>query len=405
MRNSSRSPSRVLSLLLGLCVVALAACGGGASDGEVASAITDRGGYADPGASLSQGDVEAMSRNVRNAGGFLGVVVLDHEPQGGATAYAETLLNATTVDDVIVVTPQEFGAVSAITSDINSALDAADAGFDNGGDAGLVAAYATERFGTVLSSGDITAGSDGSVESPGKPGSPVVPLAVVGVLGGGAALLVRNGRKKRDAATLDVIEAARDEVRQDLTVMADRILDLDDEVKLADNADMTARYAQASEIYSEARETVEILTDPVQLVELDEDVELARWQLETIEAELRGTTAPPKPAPKPEPLPPPPPQDAVTRPSPQSPRPSSRIPDWAQDEVRGRQRTRRGGGILGDIMGGMVSGASNRSTYRTPSRRSSTRSSSRSSSSRSSGSSRTRSSSSSRAKSRGGRRK
>lgn len=389
--------SRLLALLLGVLVLAMAACGGGASTSEIANAVEERGGYADPGASVSQGDVEAISRNVRNAGGLLGVVVLDHEPPGGATAYAEDLLNATTVDDVIVVTPEEFGAVSATTSDLAAALDAADTGFDAAGDAGLLAAYASERFGEELTASDLTAGADDTVESPGKPGSPVVPLAVVGVLGGGAALLVHNGRKKKGADQVRILEAARDEVRQDLTVMADRILDLDDEVKLADNADMTLRYAQASEIYSEARETVEILTDPVQLVELDEDVELARWQLETIEAELRGTDAPPKPAPKPEPLPPP-----AASPSP-APRPTSRIPDWAQEEVRGRQRTRRGGGILGDVLGGMVGGAASgsrsRSGYRTPTRRSS---SSRSSSSTSS---RTRSSSSTRAKSRGGRRK
>lgn len=373
-------------VLLALVGVVAVACG--SPDEHVGRVVEERGAYAADGASLTQGEVEAIHRNVRNAGGLLGVVVLADEPAGGATAYAEEVLNlAPSVDDVIVVTPQEFGAVSAVVPTIDAALVAASAGFERGGDAGLVAAYASIRYDATLDGADVIAGADGDIATPPTPPSTLwvvgFILLVLLVSGGIAVLMLRGFRKAKDE---EVVDLARDEVREDLTAMADTLLDLDAEVSLADET-TRERWAVASEIYTSAQDRLEQLDDLDALRDLDEEVELARWQLETIQSDLRGTTPPERPAPKP-------------RPAVEDQRAMDQLEDDDRERVVGRQRRRRGDGVLGELLGGLVGGAiggaARRSTW-TPTRRT-TSTSPRSST-------RTRTSSRSRARSRGGRRK
>lgn len=380
MRTTTRSLVTLLLLL-----VALAGCSNDGTD-DIAAAIEERGAYAAPNASLTQGEVEAIARNVNNAGGRLGVVVLADEPGRGATVLAEDILSlAPSVDDVLVITPEEFGAVSGVVPSINPALIAAGAGFDRGGDAGLVAGYASIRYEVDLTGTDLLAGADDDLPSPGEPTSPLPLLAGLGIVILGAGVYVAARRRRQDGELGMAVEAARVEVREDLTAMADTMLDLDAEVSLADDA-TRARWAEASGIYSRVRDEVESTYDLAALRDLDEDVELARWQLETVQAELRGTTPPLRPAPLA------PVQPPVTQ------RSLDRLDDIDRQQVVRRQRDRRGGGILGEVLGGLVGGATSGAVRSATRRGGRSRSPTRSRAT-------TRRSSTTRAKGRGGKRK
>lgn len=395
VRGTEPATRRLLTVLLvGLLLVAPGTAWGQSVE-TVAEQLETSGGYGAGGATLSDGEADELAAAFARAGARFGVVALDAPADGGATVFADRLLEAVLrLDVVLVVTPADFGAQSAIHDQVavERALDAAAAAFERS-DAAGIEAFGESLFGVQVSVD--AGGASTAAGAAGEAGFPWGVLLFVGLVVVGIVLLVRRSRAKDAEDVAARIEEARDEVREDLEAMADHILDLSDRVLLADDAELQARYDEAVGIYRDALAEIEVLEDPAEIRDLDEEVELARWQMEVVLAALDGTPAPARPAPKPDvaamPAPPPP------APSPQQPRrlppadmehaPRRRTtrrqqrPDWANEEIRQRQRDRRphwyegqvtprrsrptrrsrSGGLLGGLIEAGVRGMGNRS--------------------------------------------
>jgi len=85
---------------------------------------------------------------------------------------------------------------------------------------------------------------------------------------------------------------ARDEVRGQLSAMAQAILSLADRMALHDDAEAARRYAEATEAYTAAQDAIERATTRPRLEAVSDDLDHARWLLDAVEAWLDGRSVP-----------------------------------------------------------------------------------------------------------------
>ncbi len=294
-------------------------------------------------------------------------------------------LRSSSYRTALVLTNSSVGAWSPTLdgSEIQSALDASGDDFAGGAVASGVDRFTASLAGgttaTTTSSGGTSSG-DSSGDSSGG-GIGIGSILLIALLGGGGFLLFRNMRgksKARKQAEID-IEADRAEIKEQLRDNADHVLNLGDRVIAAGKPELITTYEQASAAYQDVSQSVDGATTAEEVDRLDDKIDQAEWQFESIEAELEGRPAPPSPAEveaqaeaeaKAEAAPAPP---GPTPPAPSNDRPAlgaddsvfggrsaprSRQPRYQQPYPRNTRRRRGGGmgGILGSILGSIVLG-------------------------------------------------
>ena len=102
-----------------------------------------------------------------------------------------------------------------------------------------------------------------------------------------------RGRKVDDRD----VETAQAEIRAQLAVVATEIVEHEGTVDVSGNAEAIALFRQANATYVRVSEEIDRTTNLLDLAELNDDIDRARWQLEAAEALIEGRTPPPEPEP------------------------------------------------------------------------------------------------------------
>lgn len=119
-------------------------------------------------------------------------------------------------------------------------------------------------------------------------------VIVLGLLALVAVALIRGARSTHRVAKSN-IDQARAEVQHQVDALAERILSLADGVLLGP-PDAHSAYAQATAEFKVASEGLAQARTQADLVELNDELDRARWQLEVATALTEGRTPPPPPA-------------------------------------------------------------------------------------------------------------
>lgn len=356
-----------LVLAFGLLVGPVAGAASAQSVGEITDEIEQNGSYVERSAS----GLDAAISNANREG--IAFVWLDRNGSDSeATALAADLTDEfrsrnSNYDTALVLFEQAYGASSNSLgqSELDPGLDAALNGFAGGDEADGLAAFTS----SVQSAAATTATTIGTSTTGGTPqgssggGFGFGPLLLLGAVGAGAFWLFRRWRASKKASEqveLDM-EQDRAEIKEQLRDNADMIMSLGDRVIAKGDHEMIAKYEKASETYQEVSQSIDSASTPAEVDALDDRIDNAEWQLESIEAQLAGRPIPPKPVA--EDVPPPPTasdrsranrgqQDDVVV----SPR-SGRSYPRTRSGSRGRRRSGGMGGGLGGILGSILVGA------------------------------------------------
>ena len=202
----------------------------------------------------------------------------------GADQLAADLLEVVGAGTVVVLSPDEVGAVSSEFDDatLSSALDAMIAQEDS---------YSVEfdQFAGAL---------PGAGPSPGEEGGfPWLPVIIIGVVGFIGFTLWRSGRRQK-AAQASRLEEARTEIRHQMDVIADQIVKLADDPRTEKSPETVGHYRAASDAFSQAEGRLATATTLAELEDLSDDLDRARWDLEATTALMEGRSPPPAPVDK-----------------------------------------------------------------------------------------------------------
>jgi len=277
---------RHLSLALAIAAVVLSASpAAAATPAQAAAGARDTGVFIDEGLDADPEAVSAAVARAGNAGVRLFVVLLADEPSGGATTFADAVLDRIGSGTVLVLSDRSEGAAS--TDFDQDALDRAlDAGYEaGGGDAGYADAFGASLAGV---------GDDGGGSGAGW----VVFLVLVGGLALLVVWAVWRGRRSSAAARERAIAEAHAEIKAQIDAMANQILEIADRVKLSESAEDNAHLEAATATFAEASDAFEGATDLAALESLSDRLDEARWQLDAAEAIAEGRPAPDRPAPQ-----------------------------------------------------------------------------------------------------------
>jgi hypothetical protein len=160
---------------------------------------------------------------------------------------------------------------------------------------------------TVESSGGLPGGPSG--DSGGEPppsessggGFPIGTILFVALIGGIWWILRRNKRRRTEMVE-NRIETARAEIREQMSVIANEILEFSDRIDQDQHPEAVAHYRRASEVFKDAEERMEKARTEAELESLSDELDDARWEMAAADAIVEGRPVPPKPeAEKPEP--------------------------------------------------------------------------------------------------------
>ncbi len=299
-----RSIAFVLLLLLTLFLPAGAAF---AADPEDVADQVDPRGYYIEGAAVDFEVMEDLVSRVTNSETRFYFVALAADPIEGTDEFAEEVLarldpGAT----VIVISPGEIGARSDdfSSAELDRAADAAVGDADRSIEAdfrvfaeSLVAVSA----GTTVTSGltTTTVGSAAGGSSGGGGSGALIFLAIViGVIALVVVATRRSAKQTKQAADRR-LEEAKAEIRGQLDVIANEILDLADQVTLSERDQAEEYFRIASATYQQALDRLEGATNLAELERLSDQLDTTRWQLEAAEAVVEGRPIPPEPEDRP----------------------------------------------------------------------------------------------------------
>jgi hypothetical protein len=273
---------RAWLVVLGLLAIALPASA--QSEDEILDALELRGYYLDSGVDASIDQMEGLVSRYPG----IHFVALDSEAPAGADLLAADLLDALGRGTVVVLTPEEVGAVSFEHSDedLGAALDAVVAT-----EASTYPEDFAEFAGTLT--GEIAPPPTEEPESGG--GFPTVLVLVgVGLVGLVGFGLYRSNRQQQETRA-GRLEEARAEIRQQMDVVAGQIVALADDARVEENAEARQHYRAASETFQQAEDRLKAAANLVQLEDLSDDLDRARWELEATSALIEGRAPPPVP--------------------------------------------------------------------------------------------------------------
>ncbi len=269
-----------------LSIAAIVVLVGAAQPVDVAATLEAQGFFVETGSTADAHAVETAVSEARFSGGDLSIAVLATEPPGGATIFAENTLDAMGgTGTVFVVAPETVGWASQGDIYTREQLDAAtDASLDGATDTEVV-----ELFVSTLLDRPI-----GDAEPGGGGGLPWGWIILGLIIAGGAFIFWRASRSSKEAKQKS-IDAARTAVKERLDAVANDIIDLEDEVSASDDPAVPVLYASATEEYAKALDTYERAMAPQELLDTAEELDMAIWRLDSVEALLDGQPVPPKP--------------------------------------------------------------------------------------------------------------
>ncbi len=261
---------------------------------QVAARVQDNGYWIDAGLPADPARLSAAISRAGNAGVRLFVVLLAGEPSGGATTFADAVLDRLGDGSVLVLSAAGEGMAS-LDFDQAQVAAALDAGFAaGGGDVGYVDAVVASLTGApVGGGGDEGGAADGGEGS--KTGL-IVILCLVGGLVLLAVWAVRRQSKSAVQSKARAVEEARKEIKAQVDAMANTILEISDQVSLSASREDNQYLEQASKTFTEASEGYEAATDLAKLEEISDRLDEARWQLDAAAALADGKPVPARPA-------------------------------------------------------------------------------------------------------------
>lgn len=367
---------RLLFLFLSvLTAVALVAAPAFAVEAdEVAAEAANAGFFVESGSGITDSQAGDLVSEMRNAGeGFI-LVVLADEPAAGATTFADNVQFAIGRGLVLVIAPESVGYAGVgeffTEVELETALEAA---VDSAGtDFELAATFVSELTGApvtpvpVPTTAASTAAPQSQAPSPSSGGG--LGLIWVVLIIGGIGLFVwwmmKRSKARQSAAEASLsdekLNQARYIIQEQLNDVANDILALEDEVRVADNDRASKFYETASQTYSDVTETLPGAGSAQGLLDLSNKLDVAIWQLDSAEAILDDKPLPERPEPKR--LEPPPPDPAAE--------PSTRVtvPGPSSYQRRPERKSSFGGGGLMDLLiavgGGMLANRSRSSSGR-----------------------------------------
>jgi len=267
---------------LGLPALLFAMPALGQSSDEIAESLEFRHYFVDEGAPVSINEMEEL---VGSNPGFY-FVALNETPGDGADALAAAMLDRVGSGTVVVLTPEEVGAVSSDYDDVSlsNALDVMVAQEDP---------FAVE-FGQIADAlvRDVTTPSDG--ETPEAGGIPWLAIIGIGLVALVGFTIWRSGRRQKEAVA-NQLEEARGEIRQQMDVIADQIVKLADDPRTEGTPEALNHYRSASETFSRAETRLAAASTLAELEDLSDDLDRARWELEATTALMEGRQPPPAP--------------------------------------------------------------------------------------------------------------
>jgi hypothetical protein len=215
-----------------------------ADPGEVADQVDPRGYYIEPGAAADFETMEVLVARVTNSQTRFYFVALAGDPVEGTDEFAEEVLEL--VDPgatVVVISPGEIGARSDdfSSNELDAAADAATSDADRTFESDFrvfaeslvgVPAGATATT-TGLTTTTISSASGNSSDGGGGGGTFIFLAIVAGVIALVVWVTRRSARQARQA-TGQRLEEAKQEIRGQLDVIANEIVDLADKVTLSE---------------------------------------------------------------------------------------------------------------------------------------------------------------------------
>ncbi|MDF1595290.1 MAG: hypothetical protein P1T08_04210 [Acidimicrobiia bacterium] len=292
------------SLLVLVVLAVLAAVPALAAEPEdIAVELEFRNYAAEPGTSVDINALEELIVDVDAVGQGVYFVVLASDPTGGNDLFAARLLDLQLEGTVIVISPNEIGAASTVFEDaaVNDAVDSAYDKFLDRDDVGAFREFARDLPNSAQPATGSTAAVDEPVpasQSSGGGGGWFFLMFILLIVGGIGFMLWRNSRRD-EAVAEGRVDEAQDELKGQLDVIANEILDLSDRVTVAENEVALAHFRAASDTFSEVTDAAETATALADLEALSDRLDRARWQLEAAEALIEGREVPPEPEDRP----------------------------------------------------------------------------------------------------------
>ncbi|HLA67737.1 MAG TPA: DUF6676 family protein [Acidimicrobiia bacterium] len=266
---------------------------------DVAQTVSDTGLYVAPGLEANTSSISASVTRARNAGVRMMVVLLDADPTGGATTFADAILDRVPGGTVLVLSATNEGMSSTEfgQADMQAALDAGFAASSQAasgeGDAAFVSATVDSLTGTTASGSGT---NEVSLTSSGGSGGLIILVAIVG----GFILIIwfamRRSRKTAESGKKSAIDEARSEIKAQLESMANTLLDITDLVSASASSNDDTYLRQASETFTTASDSFETALDLTSLEALSDRLDEARWQLDAAGAIAAGKPVPAQPA-------------------------------------------------------------------------------------------------------------
>ncbi len=304
----------LLSLIALVFVVA-------ATPSEVAPIVAGDGFFIEQGADATPEVVGNAVADARFAGGALSVVVLAEEPSAGATTFADAVLDgfSSGTGTILVVAPETVGWSSSGDIWTNGELNAAlDASLDGSSSNDVVTIFVEKLV--VPSSG----GGSGTV----------IFFGFIVLIGGAFAFFAFRASKRQKESATKKVEELRATAQLQIDAIANDILDLEDEVKTAENQEAQEHYSAAIETYTTASERLAAMSSGKEIVDFDYELDVAVWHLDTAEAILDGNPLPDKPQPPVYAPPPAPPKASSPRGSAPPPSITAPLPEYKRRSNR-----------------------------------------------------------------------
>jgi hypothetical protein len=272
-----------------------------ATPSEAATGIRDDGVFVEEGSDLSEAEAGQLVAAVRNTGERFSLMVLTEDPVGGAVAFGDAVVDRLAEPGlVLVLAPSDvgyagFGEVYTV-DDLETALDAA--AVTGGDDTSYVTGFVEALTGATVADPGATPSTDAPEPASGGSGGFIIFLVIVALLVVGLVWLVRRGKKQVEAADESRVAAARAAIQDQIDAIANDILEMEDEVRLADNTRVDELFAAATTTYQEAADRLGGVAAPPDLLAISNELDTAVWQLDSAEAILDGKEPPPEPEPK-----------------------------------------------------------------------------------------------------------
>ncbi|KAG1648194.1 hypothetical protein GQR58_030036 [Nymphon striatum] len=257
-------------------------------------------------------NINSLEDLIQQTDGDVAVVIVEDEVSLGADQLAEDIRQGIAGNiTVLVIAPsgdlQELGTASDIytSGELDDALDDA---FDQSGSVNRA-----EAFMGGLGSNDVSGSCNPSLAA--NAGASVSPsgsnststgdngggsntgwwlLGGAAVAGGGGIWYMSRKNKESD---LEDIDEAKDEIRSQLALVSTDIVENESRIQLADSPEAIAHFRNASATYTDVSGKLDKTTNLIELAELNDEIEMARWEMEAAEALMDGDPLPPKPEP------------------------------------------------------------------------------------------------------------